>query len=146
MRARHYETSAVVPAFAEQLFAHVDDPASLATHMQEASWRMGGGRMLGLPLWLEEQVILREAPLRKQWQTTAPPRLWVIGQYRMGLEITPAPYGSLLRVFIDYELPETLLTGWLGHLLGPYYARWCTRRMVDDAVKHFSTAPLSDPR
>jgi len=58
----------------------------------------------------------------------------VIGPYRMGFEVTPRDNGSLLRVFIDYALPKRLPWRWLGQFFGRYYARWCTRRMVDDAV------------
>lgn len=157
MSVHHHEASAIVAATAQQLFAYMDDPYSLAAHMQQSSWRMGGGhmeletdtgrgqavgsrirltgRVLGVPLWLEERVTRREAPLRKQWQTTAPPRLLVIGRYRIGFEIAPAQDGSLLRVFIDYELPDTLIASWFGR----YYARWCIRRMVNDAARHFSS-------
>ena len=74
---------------------------------------------------------------RKVWETTGTPNLLVIGQYRMGYEITPKGRASLLRVFIDYALPDGPFSGLLGGLFGNFYARWCTRRMADDAAKHF---------
>jgi hypothetical protein len=61
----------------------------------------------------------------------------VIGRYRMGYEITPRGEASLLRVFIDYGLPDSLPARWFGRMFGGLYARWCTRRMADDAAKHF---------
>lgn len=157
---RHDESSAVVAAQAEQVFDYVDDHAQLSSHMSQSSWMMVGsrmhieldsargqsvgsrirlsGRVLGVPLLVEESVTQRERPRRKMWETTAPPKLWVIGHYRMGFEITPQQHGSLLRVFIDYALPDTPVAYWLGRLLGSYYARWCTRRMAADTARHFS--------
>jgi len=94
------------------------------------------GRVLGIPLSAEEIVTERNPPLRKVWETGAP-KLLVIGQYRMGFEITPKRKASLLRVFIDYTLPVGLFSGLLGGVFGNFYARWCTHRMADDAARHF---------
>jgi hypothetical protein len=56
----------------------------------------------------------------------------------MGVTIARDPGGSLLRVFIDYELPRGR-TRWLGWLLGGVYARWCVNQMVTGAVAHFGS-------
>jgi hypothetical protein len=158
--SHHDESTAFVPAPPARLFAHVDDHARLSSHMNESSWMMGGGRMdleldagrgqrvgsrirvagrvFGLYLSLEEVVIERNPPLRKVWETTVPPRLLVIGHYRMGFDITPTGDGAQFRVFIDYALPEAAPTRWLGYVFGRYYARWCTERMVRDAWNHFA--------
>ena len=45
--------------------------------------RRGGTRSV------EEIVTARQPPLRKVWRTIGVPRLLVIGEYRMGIEITP---------------------------------------------------------
>lgn len=156
---RHYESAALVRAPVDKVFAHVDDHTRMSSHMSQSSWLMGGGRMeveldddrgqkvgarirlagraFGIHLSVEEIVTERNPPHRKVWETTAPPKLLVIGHYRMGFEITPQGNGSLLRVFIDYALPDTAPARWLGYLFGCYYAKWCTRRMVADTVKHF---------
>ena len=42
---RHYEHAAFIGVPADRLFAHVDDHVRLSSHMTEASWMMGGGRM-----------------------------------------------------------------------------------------------------
>ena len=57
--------------------------------------------------------------------------------YRMGFEIVPLERSCRVRVFIDYELPERLTGRWLGRLFARRYARWCTERMLQDAVRHF---------
>lgn len=173
--SHHSESTGYVRASTVTLFAHVDDHARLSSHMSKSSWMMGGGRMdleldegrgqrIGSHIWLagkvfgmrlsvEEVVIERNPPHRKVWETTNPPRLLVIGDYRMGFEITPATNGAQLRVFIDYSLSPTAPARWLGYLLGRYYAKWCTRRMVRDAIRHFShprrasaLKPTSNPR
>lgn len=93
--------------------------------------------ILGLTLDVEEVVMQREAPLHKCWRTVGTPHLLIMGHYEMGFVITPESNASLLRVHITYELPKGAwrLAGWvLGHL----YARWCVRRMADDARLHFA--------
>lgn len=153
----HEEHSASIPAAAERVFAYLDDHGRLAQHMNRSSWRMGGGRMqtsideargqnigshiamngriLGIELALDEVITERIPPLRKAWETVGSPRLLVIGSYCMGFNIETRGHASLLRVFIDYEIPTTPL-GWL---FGRYYARWCTKSMVADAFQHFQS-------
>jgi hypothetical protein len=96
-----------------------------------------GGRAFGIRLSVEETVMERVPPFRKVWETDERSRLLVIGPYRMGFEIAPVGPRSHLSVFIDYALPDGFWTRWLGRLVGGWYARWCVRRTVDDAVAHF---------
>ena len=99
------------------------------------------GRVFGVELSVEEIVVERDPPRRKVWETTGAPKLLVVGHYRMGFELSAQGNASMLRVFIEYALPERAPARWLGRLFGRYYARWCTRQMVDDAVEHFGTRP-----
>lgn len=160
------ESNAAVSASPNQVFALIDDHNRLASHMSQSSWQMGGGsmktildessgqkvgshvrmsgRVFGIKLSLDEVVTERDPPTRKVWETVGTPRLLVIGSYRMGFELTPGATGSQLRVFIEYALPIPWVEHWLGRLFGGYYARWCTRRMVDDAVQYFSANAHSD--
>ena len=157
----HDESAALVHAPIDRVFARLDDPMSLAAHMGESSMMMmgsrmsmevdaGGGRVIGskismhgsvmgIPVSLEEVVTERQPPGKKLWETTGTPKLLVMAHYRMGFELTPKGESSLLRVFIDYSLPATTPGSWLGRLFGGVYARWCTKRMVDDAVRHFKS-------
>lgn len=158
--SRHYEACGIVGAPVEVVFAYVDDQTRFSSHMSQSSWRMGGGRMnieldegrgqkvgsriklsgrvLGISLVVEEIITERTPPQLKTWETVGTPRLLVIGHYRMGFEISPRDRGSLLRVFIDYALPEAWLARWLGYIFGTCYAKWCTRQMVSDAEKRFA--------
>ncbi|WP_244520130.1 SRPBCC family protein [Sinorhizobium glycinis] len=126
---------------AEVLFDHLDDQASLGSHMQKPSMMMLGGSMsyefdeakgravgslikmrgsiLGLVLSVEEVIVERQPPRRKVWETRGRPNLLVIGGYRMGFEISASGAASRLRVFIDYGYPATIA----GKLLGPCLAR-----------------------
>ena len=156
----HFESSAIVSAASETVFALLDDPERLSSHMNRSSWQMGGGRMrtildagrgqrvgshiqmrgrmLGIELSLDEVVTEREPPNTKIWETVGSPKLLVIGAYRMGFHIVPRQGGSSLTVFIDYSLPSPGWQRWLGLLAGRYYARWCTQTMVNDAVRRLS--------
>ena len=161
----HSESNGLVQAPMDRVFAHMDDHTRLSSHMSERSWQTGGGRMateidsgrgqkvgsrirmsgrvFGVWLSVEEIVVERNPPRRKVWETAGTPKLLVIGRYRMGFELSPQGTGSMLRVFIEYALPERGLARWLGHLFGRYYAGWCTRQMVDDAVRHFAPRPAT---
>jgi hypothetical protein len=156
----HDETTGVVKAPPELLFDHLDDVHRLSGHMSRSSAMMLGsrmnieldaaagravgskirlaGRVLGIPLLLEEVVTEQVPPKRKVWQTIGTPQLLVLSHYTMGYEIAPEGAASRLRVFIDYGLPAGGMSRWLGRLLGRVYARWCTRQMVKDAVAHFN--------
>lgn len=163
----HYEAGAVVSAPAQVTFDYVDDHERLSSHMSRSSWMMGKGRMtteidagrgqqlgsvirltgrvLGIRLSVAEKVTERDAPRRKVWETTDPPRLLVVGHYRMGFEITPRGRDSQLRIFIDYALPDSMPARWLGRLFGDFYARWCTQQMVEGVAAHFNHAGLRAP-
>jgi hypothetical protein len=155
----HFETDVELNAPANVVFSHLDDHSRLSAHMSRPSWMMVGsrmaiefdasegravgaiirlrGRVLGIPLCVEEIVTERNPPLRKVWDTTGRPQLLVIGPYRMGYEITPTAQSSQLRAFIDYALPDASFSRWLGRLFGHFYAHGCTQRMADDAAMHF---------
>jgi len=152
----HYEAESVIPVSSVALFAYLDRHSQLSAHMTKASWMMGGGRMditidegafqkvgsrlrlagraFGLKLALDEAVTVHKPPIMKIWETVGIPHLLVIGDYRMGFEITPEQTSSRVRVFIDYDLPRTTIGRFLGYLLGSFYAGWCVKRMVADAA------------
>ncbi len=161
------EARGIVEAPREVVFAFLDDQENLSSHMSKRSGMMLGttmkivmeadhtkrvgsrfgftGRVLGIPLRVDEVVTSRAPPTSKSWETTAEPKLWVIGQYGMGFELVPQGPRTELRVYIRYARPRGFLGGILGWLFGPAYARWCTRVMVDDAAKHFGPAAAELP-
>lgn len=157
----HHASEVDVAADAATLFAHLDDHRRLAAHMSRRSLMTLGatlrvdadaqqgravgsviglsGRVLGLPLRVDEVVVVHEPPRRKTWQTLGEPRLWVIGAYRMGFEIAAHGARSRLRVFIDYRLPAGgRVARWLGRGFARAYAAWCTERMAADAARAFA--------
>lgn len=161
MYTLHEESSTDIKASPARIFAALDDHARLSSHMNKASWQMGGGKMetildaqqgravgshiilrgrvLGIELFVEEVVATHDVPLRKEWETIGTPRLLVIGPYRMSFDVNGGDSGSRLRVAIDYELPARGIGHVLGLLFGRAYARWCTRRMVKDAATLLAT-------
>lgn len=161
----HGESSALLQASVEQAFAYLDDFKALSAHMEKRSPMMLGsrmtmttdplggravgsrvrleGRVLGVPLSLEEVVVERQSPVRKAWRTTAA-NLLVIGDYQLGFEIAPQGTQSAVRVFIDYEQPSSWPGRWLCRLFGASYARWCTEKMARDAERHFKQRSRHD--
>jgi len=159
--ACHYEASVRVIAPADAVFAWLDDHRNLAAHMSRSSMRMAGGsmrtvldqgqgrqvgshirmdgRVMGLPLSLDEVVIRREPPVCKVWATVGEPTLWVIGGYRMGFTLRPTAEGSEVAVFIDYDPPGSPVLRLLSRWVGRPYAVWCVEQMlaaVRDAFRH----------
>ena len=87
--------SALAKAPIYRVFAHLDDPKSMASHMGESSMMMMGsrmsidvdadggrvvgsrirmdGRMMGISLSLEEAITERRVPTRKVWETLSAP-------------------------------------------------------------------------
>jgi hypothetical protein len=158
--ARRDEVSVEVNAAPSDLFDHLDDQERLAAHMNKPSMMMMGGRMfyefdagrgrsvgsiirlggnfLWLNLFVEEAITEHERPRRKSWETRGVPRLIIIGGYRMGFEIEEVGPASRLRVFIEYDHPTSLVGGVLGAFFAPMYARWCVKRIADDAKRTFA--------
>lgn len=156
---RSTETAVRIESAVETVFAYLDDHRHLGAHMSASSWMMLGskmdyefdagqarlvgskfgfhGKILGIALSAEQVVAIRMPPRLKVWETIGTPNLWVIGPYRMGFEIVPEVRSCRLRVFIDYDLPETAPARWLGLIFADVYARWCTGRMAKDAARYF---------
>jgi hypothetical protein len=117
--------------------------SSMTIHMEPDHARRVGskfgfkGSILGIPLHVDEIVTTRIPPVRKSWETTGEPHLWVIGPYRMGFELLPGETGCILRVHIDYDLPAHGIGRLLAVPFSRIYARWCTHQMVSDAQHHF---------
>lgn len=156
----HHETRVKLRAPPDVAFSYLDDFNNLSSHMAKRSTMLMGarmsiktdaldgrsvgsrvrmaGRMLGMALSLEEVITDRQPPFRKAWETVDVDLL-VIGQYRLGFELSASGDQSDLRVFIDYDLPRKGAGRWLGKALGAAYARWCTARMANDAASHFAS-------
>lgn len=139
---------------------YLDDQEHLGSHMQKPSTMMMGGRMtyvfdetrgrsagsvirmggsaLGFQLSVDEVVVEHMPPSRKVWETRGRPRIFVIGTYRMGFEISPSGRLARLRVFIEYNNPASFVGQLLAWVFAPIYARWCVGRMARDSKRHFN--------
>jgi len=157
---RHYEESAVISATPKEVFNYIDNHTRFSSHMNKGSLMMGGGKMetrvdeekgqkvgshikmsgkiIGIDLFLDEVVTKREPPNLKVWETVGIPKLLVIGNYQMGVEINSQNKDSNLKVFIDYELPKGK-NSLLGYLFGDMYAKWCVRQMLSGTREEFNT-------
>ena len=153
------ECEGVLDASPAESFAFLDDPSHLSFHMSNRSWMMVGSRMdivtddargqrigsrlhlggtvLGMHLGVDAVIVDYDPPRRKRWETVGEPKLLVIGQYRMDLELRQRGEGTTLRSVLDYDLPQCGFPRFLGHVAGRFYARWCTRAIVRDAARHF---------
>lgn len=152
-----YEENKFIPADAARIFAFIDDHKNLSSHMDKPTWTMGGGHIdtsvdaghgqeigshirmsgkaFGITVFLDEVITRREPPRLKIWETVGTPKLLVVGDYQIKVEIEPRNDGSLLRVSIDYNLPAAHI--WLGKFFGGYYAKWCVQQVIKDTYKNF---------
>jgi hypothetical protein len=55
----------------------------------------------------------------------------------MGFAIEDSGPTGTLRVFIDYDHSKSLIGRLLTPVFAPLYARWCVRRIAEDAQGHF---------
>ena len=153
------EVVAIVAAPREKVFAFIDDPTRVAGHMSKASWRMAGatlqvrtdagrgrhpgsrtrlaGRVLGMSLSAETEVLERDPPQFKSWRTIGPVRLLAIGAYRMSVRLDRVPGRSHVTIRIDYAPPGPR-AGVAGRWAARAYARWCVRRMAADVAAAFT--------
>lgn len=159
-KLRHYEESTIIPSSPDKIFNYVDDHSRFSSHMSKSSWMMGGGSIkvftdedhgqkvgshirlsgsaFGIPIALDEVVSRYEPPYTKIWETVGTPKLLIIGHYVMGIKIKSQGNQSLLRVFINYDLPTT--NTWLGKLFSGFYAKWCVQQMINGVRNEFSTS------
>ena len=113
----------------------------MKTHADEKEFQEVGshlqmeGNVFGVKLFLDEVVTKHETPFRKEWQTVGDINLVVIGHYSLGFEIKPEE--NRFKVYIDYELPKSLKTLWLGKLFGEFYVRWCVKQMINGVKENF---------
>lgn len=157
---KHYEDSVLVKVPVDKVFAYADDPANFSSHMNKSSWMMGGSKMMtqtdegkgqkvgshikmignifGINLFLDEVITIHESPHHKEWQTVGKINLLVIDHYKLGFEIKPEGEKSYFKVYIDYDLPKSLKTYWLGIILGDVYAKWCVQQMIKGVESHFN--------
>lgn len=158
-KLKHYEENISINASPEEVFKYVDDHSSFSAHMSKSSWMMGGGSMdtqadekrgqevgshirmngkvLGVKIFLDEVITEHKPPFSKAWQTVGDLNLLVIGHYRMGLRVSPENSRSKLKVYIDYELPRSFETRFLGLLFGGTYAKWCVNQVINGVKEHF---------
>jgi hypothetical protein len=157
--ARHHERSARLDAAPAEVFALLDDHRRLAAHMERPSPMMAGasmkleldarqgrglfarirmsGRVFGLALELDEEVVEHEVPRRKLLRTLGEPRLLVVGPYQLGFKLQPEAGATRVRMWIDFDLPARGIGRWLGRLFGGVYARWCLAQMLEPALQRF---------
>ena len=164
-RPCRYERWVLVAKHIDAVFARLDDGAALARHMTKRSAAMLGsrlefvpdpvrsglgaqygwrGRVLGLPVSVEEEVIEYRPPVAKSWRTTGRPQLIVIASYTLGFSLRDLGAVTEILMWIDYQLPKS---GWrvlAGRVLGHRYARWCVDRMAHDAVADSGTVARSN--
>lgn len=158
--ARHYEKSIVINADQSDVFVYADNPRNFSSHMNQTSIMMAGstmqteideeegkkvgshikmdGKVLGVPLSLDEVIIERNPPHSKAWETVGDINLLVIDHYKLGFDITPSNGQSDLNVHIDYNFPQSKRTQWVGRLFGGMYAQWCVTQMVKGVSNHFN--------
>lgn len=157
---RSYENSIVVFAEKEKVFEYLDDPIKLSRHMNESSLMMAGskmvtkidsgngrevgsiiemsGKMMGVNIYLKEEIIERKVNEKKTWKTVGEQKLIILDRYRMGFYLDEAGAGTKVTIFIVYYLPKSIFKNILGLVFGNWYARWCVDQMLKDLVVYTS--------
>lgn len=96
------------------------------------------GKMIGIPLFVNEEITERIPHFKKTWETRGTQKLVILDQYRMGFLLKPEGNASTkLTVFIDYNIPPSGFKHLLAVPAAKMYAKWCSESMVKDAEAHF---------
>ena len=155
----HREVNVNITASPTEVFALLNDHRRLASHMEKPSLMMAGatmhietdgqkgqaigsliriqGKILCIPLSVEEVVCEYVPPFYKTWETRGEPHLLVIGKYRMGFRLEPIKNMTRVCVWLDYDLPTERWSVWFRKDLAKFYADWCVKRMSSDVGRAF---------
>lgn len=164
----HEEHAGSVRAVPDHVFGYLDDHTRLSAHMSQGSWRMGwarmglhmdeaegravgsrlrlDGRVMGIRLWLEEEVTERTPPTRKVWETIGSPRLLVIGPYRMGMRYPDEAYRGSLAGSLAAGTRDGVSSEWLRMLSRPSVSVAPFRAVPCSSVREHRGAPSSQNR
>ncbi|MBM3897727.1 MAG: SRPBCC family protein [Thaumarchaeota archaeon] len=144
-----------IKASPQKVFAHMDDIRNVGWHMEgkRAMPMMGGklhlqklsenatgvgatyrwyGKVLGMTIDFKETVTKWIENREKVWSTIEDPKIFIMSEYKMRLQLSPTENGTNVVFEIDYELPRSLFGKILGKLLAKKYAQWCLRRACED--------------
>ncbi len=157
--SRHYEETSLISALPSEVFNFADNHKNFSSHMNKSTWMMGGasmetevdegkgqktgshikmqGKVFGFNLFLDEVITKYTPPYQKEWETVGEINLLVIDHYKLGFEITSGQKHSVIKVYIDYNLPKSLSGQLLGFLFGGIYAKWCVQQMINGVSLHF---------
>jgi hypothetical protein len=148
-----YERTVLSRRTPAEVFADLDDIQKLTRHMLKPSAAMFGsrlelivdksragvgerygwrGRVLGLPITIDEEVTLYDPPREKRWCTVGTPQLIVHSRYCVSFALRKADGGTRTTLRLEYDLPTRGWRALVGRLLGHSYARWCVDRMAAD--------------
>lgn len=158
---RTFQKTIAINAPPETIFAFMDDIHNSGMHMTGRSMAMFGsrlnlevlstastgpdvsyrwkGRIVGLPVDFTVVVKKWIKDVEKVWETIGHPKVIVIGWFRMFLNLTPVDGKTSVTLGITYDRPKGLLGKLLCLLLGPWYAKWCLKKMLRDANKQITS-------
>lgn len=157
--SKHYEETSIISTQPSEVFNFADNHKNFSSHMNKSSLMMGGasmetevdegkgqkigshikmyGKVFGFNLFLDEVISKYSPPYHKEWETVGDINLLVIDHYKLGFEIKPEKEYSIMKVYIDYDLPKPFFTKLLGLLFGDIYAKWCVKQMINRVSSHF---------
>jgi uncharacterized membrane protein len=139
-----------IKASPQKVFAHMDDIRNVGWHMEgkRTMPMMGGklhlqklsenatgvgatyrwyGNVLGMTIDFKETVTKWIENREKVWSTIEDPKIIIMSEYEMRLQLSSTENGTNVVFEIDYELPRPLFGKILGKLLAKKYAQWCLR-------------------
>lgn len=77
----------------------------------------------------------------KVWETIGPAKMVILEWYQMQLVITEEGLNTRADLSIKYTKPRKFFYRGVGFLLAKPYAKWCLKKMLNDAKKYFEVNP-----
>ncbi len=144
-----------------EVFEKLDDLGVTGTHMTRSSMMMMGnklsltylspnhtglnstyrwqGKMMGIPMDFTVTVTKWISNKEKVWETVGEPHLIIYSWYRMTLNVSLTPEGTVAELAISYKRPAGFFLKILSFLFADLYCIWCLNKMLNDAERAIRT-------
>jgi hypothetical protein len=144
-----------INATPDKVFAYMDNLSNTGMHMTQSSSMMMGsklqltqlsenatglnskfrwsGNMMRFKMDFTVKVTNWIKDREKTWEIVGEAKMIILKWYQMHLVISPEGENAKAELNISYEKPDNILFRIISFFLGPFYANWCLKNMLNDS-------------
>lgn len=150
--------SIIIHSIPEKVFSYMDNLGNTGMHMMENSAMMMGsklqlqqlsenatglnskfrwsGIMMGFAMDFTVIVTKWVKDKEKIWETVSEAKMIILKWYQMRLVISPEGQNTKVVLSIAYSVPDNIISRFIAFFLGPLYANWCLKKMLEDSKNY----------